>query len=423
MPLRSVRLVAWMLLAFVPLVCVIWAATIVVPVAIETREAMGKVFVDKAERDHFDDVRPSPPALPTTANTAANTAVAALPTAFPTATATTAPPTATLEPGQPTPTPTEVVPTPTPYPEWDGDDPINILLLGVDRRPDEGDPGRSDTMVVVRVDPQNKRVDMLSIPRDLLVEIPGYSATKINAAYPFGSMDSDLDGGGPTLAAQTVEYNFGIRIDYFAEVDISGMEQVVNILDGILLDVPGIVKDEQYPTQTYGYTRIEFSPGWQWMDGSTAVRYSRTRHHDGDFARQERQRQVLLAIRDRALNGSIITRLPQLISEVGDAVRTDLSLGQVLSLARLGQEIDRAHIYAHDLGPYVEEQWIDGGYYLVGNWEGIRALAADLPSDPNAHSAMDNTPRPIEIQPGVPGAIPTTGADAADDPEATATPE
>jgi LCP family protein required for cell wall assembly len=245
-------------------------------------------------------------------------------------------------------------------------------------------------MIVVRVDPVNKRVDMMSIPRDLLVEIPGYSATKINAAYPYGELNDNIPGGGPTLAAQTVEYNFGIRIDFFAEVDIIGMERVIDTLGGVIIDVPGIVKDDQYPTGDYGYTRVYFTPGLQMMDGPTAVRYSRTRHDDGDFARQARQQQVLMAIRDRAIGTGAVTKIPELLAEVGDSVRTDLSLRQMLSLARLGQEIDQANIYSHSLAPYVQESWIDGGYYLVGDWDSLRNLAANLPDDANATRPMDS---------------------------------
>jgi LCP family protein required for cell wall assembly len=241
---------------------------------------------------------------------------------------------------------------------------------------------------------------MLSIPRDLLVEIPGYYATKINAAYPFGELDGSIAGGGPTLAAQTIEYNFGIPIHYFVEVDIAGMEMVIDTLGGIIIDVPGIVKDEQYPTDDYGYTRVRFTPGLQLMDGRTAVRYSRTRHDDGDFARQSRQQQVLLALRERALQTGIITKLPELISELGDSIRTDLlgddpSLTRLYQLARLGQDIGRENIYSHSLGHLVYEEWIGDGYYLVGDWTTIRALAADLPADPNARNGFEPPEDPL----------------------------
>jgi len=228
-----------------------------------------------------------------------------------------------------------------------------------------------------------------------LVEIPGYYATKINAAYPFGEVNSDIPGGGPTLAAQTIELNFGIRIDYFAEIDIVGLEKVIDTLGGVMVDVPGILKDDQYPTGDYGYTRIYYSPGWQWMDGPTAVRYARTRHDDGDFNRNRRQQQVLLAIRDRVLVTGILSKLPDLISEIGDSVRTDLSPRQVLSLARLGQEIDADNIYSHTIAPYLEAQTINDAFFFVGDWDTLRNLAQNMPDDPNARRATDPFTPPL----------------------------
>jgi polyisoprenyl-teichoic acid--peptidoglycan teichoic acid transferase len=212
-----------------------------------------------------------------------------------------------------------------------------------------------------------------------------------------GELDESIPGGGPALVAQTIEYNFGIYIDYYAEVDVVGMERVIDILGGIIIDVDGIIKDEQYPTEDYGYTRVYFTPGLQKMDGRTAVRYSRTRHDDGDFARQDRQHQVLLAIRQQALATGAITKLPQLIAEVGDSVRTDLSRRQVLSLARLGQDIDREDIYTHSITPFVYEQWIDGGYFLGADWVSIRELVADLPADPNATNGLEPPRHQVDL--------------------------
>jgi LCP family protein required for cell wall assembly len=378
---RPVRMVAWLILAAVPLAGLVWVLSIVVPIIIETQQASGKIFTTPVDRVHYVTPVATPPVAPDV-----SPVVDLPPTLTPTIVPT---PGATQVQGEPTWTATAPLPTSTAYPAWDGDEPINILLLGVDTRAGETTPPRSDTIIVVRVDPVLERVDILSIPRDLLVDIPGYYATKINAAYPMGELDESLAGGGPTLAAQTVEYNFGIFIHYYAEVDIAGMEKVIDILDGIIIDVPGIVKDEQYPTENFGYTRVYFTPGLQLMDGRTAVRYSRTRHDDGDFARQERQQHVLLALRERALSSGIITKLPEIISEVGDSVRTDLSRRQVLSLARLAQDVGRENIFMHSLQDYVHEESIDGGYYLVGDWDVLRALAADLPSDPNARSAVE----------------------------------
>lgn len=381
---RGVRIVAWLLLASIPLAGMIWALSIVVPIVWETQQASGKVFVEPVVRERFATAVVNTPVVPASIDTPVPMTATVGPTA-------TTPPTPVA--GEPTWTPSpEPAITPTPYPAWDGNQPVNILLLGVDSRVGEESPPRSDTIIIVRVDPIAKRVDILSVPRDLLVEIPGYYATKVNAAYPFGEVSKSIPGGGPTLVAQTIEYNFGIPIDYFALIDIAGMEAVIDILGGIVVDVQSIIKDEQYPTENYGYTRVYFTPGLQLMDGERAVRFSRTRHDDGDFARQDRQQQVLLAIRDRALATGVISKLPQIISEVGDSVRTDLSRGQVLSLARLAQDIHRENIYQHSLTRYVHEETINDGFYFVADWEAVRALAADLPGDPYATSGLETNP-------------------------------
>lgn len=391
---RGVRILALSIAAMIPLVVLIWAATIIVPIAIEARQAADKIFVTPVDRVRFATPVTDVPLVPDTTPTTG--AIAEVPTP----TTTPATPTVTVGPGTPTPTPAPVATaTATPYPAWDGTRPLHILLLGVDTRIGESEPPRSDTMIVVRIDPVAKRVDMVSIPRDLLVEIPGYYATKVNAAYPFGELDGSIPGGGPTLAAQTVEYNFGIPIDYFAEVDIAGMERVVDILGGIIIDVPGIIKDDQFPTETYGYTRIYFTPGLQRLDGRRAVQYSRTRHYDGDFARQSRQHEVLRAIRAQAEATGIITRLPELIAEVGDSVRTDLSISQVLSLARLSQDIDDEDVHSHSMIPYISELWSDDGFYLVGDWIGIRAMFADLPNNPYLVEDPITTPTPASTPP------------------------
>lgn len=387
---RGVRFVAWLILIAVPLATLAWIGSVVIPIAWEAQQAAGKVFVTPVARESFITPVATVPLVPDET-----------PTTDPASEAAGELPTSTTRPGDPT--PTTAPPTPTALPEWSGRDPINILLLGVDTRVGDTGPPRSDTIIIVHVDPVAKRVDMLSIPRDLLVEIPGYYATKINAAYPFGELDESIPGGGPTLVAQTIEYNFGIPIHYFAEVDIAGMEKVVDTIGGIMVDVPGIVKDDQYPTEDSGFTRVRFTPGLQMMDGVTAVRYARTRHDGGDFSRQTRQQQVLLAIRERALATGLITNLPDIISELGDSVRTDIlgddpSLRKLYSLARLGQDIGRENIYSHSLSGLVYEEVINDGYYLVGDWDVIRALAADLPGDPNGVNGFETPEAPVDSE-------------------------
>jgi LCP family protein required for cell wall assembly len=231
-------------------------------------------------------------------------------------------------------------------------------------------------MIVVRIDPEAERVDMFSIPRDLAVNVPGFSSgVKINSAYPWG---------GAPLVAQTIEYNFGIVIDYYATVDIPGLELVVDTLGGVIVDVDGQLKDDQYPTEDFGYTRAYFPSGLQKLDGRQAVQFARTRHADGDFMRAERQQQLLIAIRDQALESGLITKLPELISDLRNTVRTDLSLRQVLSLASLSEDIPSESIWVHSLAPYTSVSDTSEGWFLIGDWDALRWVAQHLDEDPLA---------------------------------------
>jgi polyisoprenyl-teichoic acid--peptidoglycan teichoic acid transferase len=282
--------------------------------------------------------------------------------------------------GTPVPVPTEEVAAA--LPNWESGDPFNILLLGVDDRDGEDEPIRSDTMIIVRVDPTARTVAMMSIPRDLLVYIPGFRNDKINAAYPLGEY-YEVPGGGAALAAQTLEANFNIPIHYFITVDFTGFRKIVDTIGGIIVDVPAPVKDDQYPTETYGLTRIYFPTGLQRMDGATALRYTRTRHGDNDIARGERQQQILLAIRSQALNLGLITRAESLIRDTGDSVRTDLNFNQLLALANLGRGIESENIYRINLWEegLIFEHWPvdeDDAFYFDADWYGIWAVVDEF---------------------------------------------
>jgi LCP family protein required for cell wall assembly len=241
-------------------------------------------------------------------------------------------------------------------------------------------------MIVVRIDPGAERVDMFSIPRDLAVNIPGFSnGSKINSAYPWGE-SYGVEGGGPGLVASTIEINFGVVIDYYATVDIPGLEQIVDTLGGVIVDADTQLKDDQYPTDDFGYTRAYFPPGIQKLNGEQAVQFARTRHADGDFKRAERQQQVLLAIRDQAIESGIISNLADLIADLRNTVRTDLSPEQVYALANLARDIPRANIWIHSLAPYMSASNTEQGWFLIGDWDALRWITQNLTDDPLATS-------------------------------------
>jgi LCP family protein required for cell wall assembly len=251
-------------------------------------------------------------------------------------------PNPTRRPGA-TPVATEFV-----LPDWQGKERINILLLGIDQREHEEGPWRTDTMILVTIDPATKSAGMLSIPRDLWVPIPGFQESRINNAHFFGDL-TQYPGGGPALAKKTVQYNLGLPVHYYIRLNFTAFEKLVDLIGGIDVLVDHTIDDPEYPNGSYGYEPFHLDAGMQHLDGKTALKYARTRHDMlGDFGRAHRQQQVMLAIRDKVLKANMLPQLlpraGELASTLGDAIQTDLSVQQMLALAKLGSQIDPSRI-------------------------------------------------------------------------------
>jgi LCP family protein required for cell wall assembly len=243
---------------------------------------------------------------------------------------------------------------------------VNILLMGKDERPDEiGTPTRTDTMMVLRVDFDHHKAKLLSLPRDVWVALPnlgawGITEGRINTAYYYGEL-YQIPGGGPKEAMETVTLNFGIPLDSYAIVNFQGFVQSVDALGGIDIDVPERIYDDKFPTDDYGYMTLVIEPGPQHMDGITALRYARTRHQDNDTYRIKRQQLVLLAIREKAVNLDIVTKLPELYSAAAGTFDTDLSLPQMISYGLEAQKIDRSQIATFAIDQSYLMAWVTPG--------------------------------------------------------------
>ena len=286
--------------------------------------------------------------------------------------------------------------------DWNGKDRITILLLGVDMA--ESGAARTDTLILVNIDPQTKSASMLSIPRDLKVVIPGYGIDKINAAFALGDFNK-VQGGGAGLTIRTIEANLGIPISGFVQIDFNGFIEMVDTVGGITVDVPYPIKDDTYPAENYRYQRIYFPAGWQHMDGEEALVYARTRHQDGDARRSARQQQVLLGLRQQALGLDLIPQLPKLIEQFGDSVRTDISITDAVQLARLGTDIPRENISQVSLLPVLWDEQVPGGpYYLNADWTMLGDVLSEFTgSDINPPGAAISNPDysvPILIENG-----------------------
>ncbi len=266
---------------------------------------------------------------------------------------------------------------------------INLLLLGIDRRGGEGWAYRTDTIMVVTLDPRNRAAGILSIPRDLQLAIPGHGQDRINTANVYGSRGGDPDGG-PALLGATIESNFGIPIDGYLMVDFSAFERIVDTLGGIDVDVPKVLHDTRYPDprpgDPYAFKTIHFEPGLQHMDGSRALVYARSRMSTSDFDRAKRQQLVLLAIRKKALSVSAIPRWPKLAATVIDSVRSDLNPGELLSLAILAARLDTSNLKQAVLEqPLVfGHRRADGAAVQLPNWDLIDPLVVDLFGPPSS---------------------------------------
>jgi polyisoprenyl-teichoic acid--peptidoglycan teichoic acid transferase len=220
---------------------------------------------------------------------------------------------------------------------------VNVLVMGIDRRPSEKCPCRTDTMIIASLDPKTGSASLVSIPRDLYVPIPGVGEARINQANWYGELYR-VPGGGPALAKQTVEYNLGRKIHYYVLVDFSGFRKVIDTLGGVDIDVAKAIDDPLYPDDTFGIRPLHIPAGRIHMNGDMALSYARTRHVDNDFGRSKRQIQVMLAVRDKALQMDLLPKLPTLIAQFSSAFQTDITAQQVLALAPIAAKVKTENI-------------------------------------------------------------------------------
>lgn len=267
---------------------------------------------------------------------------------------------------------------------WSGTERVTILLLGIDQRCDESGPTHTDSMMLVTVDPMGLSAGVLSLPRDMWVEIPGFEVDRINQAHYYGEA-YEYPGGGPALAVETVEAFLGVRIDYYAAVNFDAFIEVVNEIGGIDVSVTEDIVDESYPDRCYGYDPFEIEAGDHHLGGEMALKYARTRATlGGDVDRAERQQQVVLAVREKVLSLNMIPQLlaksPAIWQTLQNNVRTDMTLEEAVQLALLVQDIPRESIETAVIDyDYVEPSTTpDGRQVLVPNRDYIRQLRNKL---------------------------------------------
>lgn len=264
-------------------------------------------------------------------------------------------PTPTPDPNRPTPRPGETPQNDPPpadlsqYQVWDGADRVTILVMGLDYRDWETGEGapRTDTMILLTLDPLSKTAGMLSIPRDLYVSIPGFEYDRINTAYRQGEIFQypGNPGGGPGLAMATVEQLLGVEIDFYAQVDFYAFARMIDEIGGLKLEITEPIEVDPIGERP---PRV-LEPGVVTLPGDIALAYARARKTDGgDFDRARRQQQVILAIRDRILEyqliPTLIAKAPILYNELSQGVNTNMTLDQAIRLGLLAKDIPEENI-------------------------------------------------------------------------------
>ena len=280
---------------------------------------------------------------------------------------------------------------------------VHVMILGVDKR--DGDAGRSDTMMVVTLNPEAKKAELLSVPRDTRVEIRGHGYEKINHAYAYG---------GHALSEKTVENLLGVPIDYYMVIDIHAFERIIDAIGGIDIDVEKRMHYED-PWDDDGGLVIDLYPGMQHMDGKKAVQYVRYRDGEGDIGRIGRQQKFMQAVLDKVVSPSILPRIPDIVKEVRDAIETDMPLSDMLMYAAMADKF-RANGIESSMVPgkpvYIKDvsYWIPDIMALrqaIADGMGIK-LEGDLLSDakndaneyekslPKGVNMLDETQKPTK---------------------------
>ena len=230
---------------------------------------------------------------------------------------------------------------------WDGASRYTIIVAGLDRRQDQSnEPVRTDSLILVSLDPATGSLGLLSIPRDLWVEIPGQDERdRINRAYFLGEVRAT--GGGARLLQQTLRLNLGMLAHNYVLLDFKALVDFVNLLGGIEITIDYAINDERYPDENYGYDPFHLAPGTHILNGEDALRFARTRHGNNDVLRAARQQQVLSAIRDRVRSINIvelIAQAPALLNSLSDNLRTGLDLRQIVQMALFARDLDAEDI-------------------------------------------------------------------------------
>jgi polyisoprenyl-teichoic acid--peptidoglycan teichoic acid transferase len=315
------------------------------------------------------------------------------PTPTPSPTPEIAQPTATgvaLPTCTPTPTPTStpvVAPVGTPAADDEdlviGDDVIVVALLGTDV---EGDASiwRTDSILLVFVQPKTRQIAMLSLPRDLWVFIPGQESNRLNTVDALGER-TGYPGGGPALLDQTLRRNLKLRTDHYVRVNLAGFIRIVDAMGGVTVNVEKPITDSFPDPFTHEeMTNITLSAGPHYMDGRLALSYCRSRMTTDDFDRSRRQQQVLMALWRKVFTLDTLLKAPTLWTEFRDSFETDMTMVEAVQLAYVAWGIGLENVRTASLDYRTARPWRTsrGAQVLLPQVDDIDVIILDLLSPP-----------------------------------------
>lgn len=261
--------------------------------------------------------------------------------------------------------------------------PVNVLIMGVDK-----DRTRTDVVVVARWHPQDKVLSVISLPRDLKVDIPCPAAAKsckspdkLAHAHAYGTVKGGP--GGPELARRTVEQFLGIQIQHYVRLDFDGFKAVVDALGGVTIDVERNMDYED----PYQNLRIHLKKGEQTLNGEKALQYVRFRgDRQGDIGRIDRTQKFLVALLQSARANGSLSRLPALVQALLPAVDTNLDAGAAIALARAAQQITPEAVETATIPG--KARWDNGAWFWVADAEGTRELVDTMLKDPQTAALL-----------------------------------
>ncbi len=299
-------------------------------------------------------------------------------------------------------------------PPWNGKDRVNVLILGVDDRPWDSDwgPPRSDTVILATLDPQTMTAGAISLPRDLWVDLPGIGYRKLTQAYALGERRYGK-GQGPRLVAEVVSHLLHVPVHHYVAVNFRAFITLVDAVHGVKIDVPQRMALDVFAADGRRYD-YPLYPGVQVLNGELALAYARNRSvgHDGDFGRMRRQQQVLEGVLQRLKDPRVLAELalkaPSLADQLSDNLRTDISVGDALRLARLAAEVPWQNIHL----VVIDQQEATA----ATKWENGVPVYALVPNEAKLLAARDQvfapppppTPTPLPPATATAAALPPT---------------